>query len=86
MLMNISSARKKIADPPIHVPILIGMVGDGQLGRIFALEARRIGYRLVVLDAGDATPAAQGAVFDAEWMKHHPCGGGRPDRDHPTSP
>lgn len=50
-------------NPPINAPILpgatIGMVGGGQLGRMFALEARRMGYRLVVLDPGDATPAAQ---------------------------
>jgi 5-(carboxyamino)imidazole ribonucleotide synthase len=47
----------------VSAPILpgatIGMVGGGQLGRMFALEARRMGYRLVVLDPGDATPAAQ---------------------------
>lgn len=50
-------------NPPNPSPILpgatIGMVGGGQLGRMFALEARRMGYRLVVLDPGDATPAAQ---------------------------
>jgi len=47
----------------IPAPILpgatIGMVGGGQLGRMFALEARRMGYRLVVLDPGQDTPAAQ---------------------------
>jgi 5-(carboxyamino)imidazole ribonucleotide synthase len=50
-------------NPPNPSPLLpgatIGMVGGGQLGRMFALEARRMGYRLVVLDPGDATPAAQ---------------------------
>jgi 5-(carboxyamino)imidazole ribonucleotide synthase len=35
------------------------MVGGGQLGRMFALEARRMGYRVVVLDPGEDTPAAQ---------------------------
>jgi 5-(carboxyamino)imidazole ribonucleotide synthase len=44
---------------PILPGATIGMVGGGQLGRMFALEARRMGYRLVVLDPGDATPAAQ---------------------------
>jgi 5-(carboxyamino)imidazole ribonucleotide synthase len=37
----------------------IGIVGGGQLGRMFALEARRMGYRVVVLDPGADTPAAQ---------------------------
>ena len=37
----------------------VGIVGGGQLGRMFALEARRMGYRVVVLDPGADTPAAQ---------------------------
>ncbi|HEX6749431.1 MAG TPA: 5-(carboxyamino)imidazole ribonucleotide synthase [Longimicrobium sp.] len=37
----------------------IGIVGGGQLGRMFALEARRMGYRVVVLDPGGDAPAAQ---------------------------
>jgi 5-(carboxyamino)imidazole ribonucleotide synthase len=37
----------------------IGIVGGGQLGRMFALEARRMGYRLAVLDPGAGAPAAQ---------------------------
>lgn len=37
----------------------IGLVGGGQLGRMFALEARRMGYRTVVLDPGSNPPAAQ---------------------------
>ena len=37
----------------------IGIVGGGQLGRMFALEARRMGYRTVVLDPGADAPAAQ---------------------------
>ena len=36
----------------------LGMVGGGQLGRMFALEARRMGYRVVVLDPGEDTPTA----------------------------
>jgi 5-(carboxyamino)imidazole ribonucleotide synthase len=41
----------------------IGIVGGGQLGRMFAVEARRMGYRVVVLDPGEDAPAAQ--VADA---------------------
>jgi len=37
----------------------IGIVGGGQLGRMFALEARRMGYRVAVLDPGADAPAAQ---------------------------
>jgi 5-(carboxyamino)imidazole ribonucleotide synthase len=37
----------------------IGIVGGGQLGRMFALEARRMGYRVVVLDPGADAPTAQ---------------------------
>ena len=36
----------------------IGLVGGGQLGRMFALEARRMGYRTVVLDPAADAPAA----------------------------
>jgi 5-(carboxyamino)imidazole ribonucleotide synthase len=35
------------------------MVGGGQLGRMFVLEARRMGYRTIVLDPGADAPAAQ---------------------------
>ena len=52
-----------MTDHRIAAPLLpgatIGMMGGGQLGRMFALEARRMGYRLVVLDPGKDTPAAQ---------------------------
>ncbi len=37
----------------------IGIVGGGQLGRMLALEARRMGYRVIVLDPGERGPAAQ---------------------------
>jgi 5-(carboxyamino)imidazole ribonucleotide synthase len=52
------------------VPLLpgatIGIVGGGQLGRMFALEARRMGYRVVVLDPAADSPAAQ--VADAHVL------------------
>jgi len=37
----------------------IGIVGGGQLGRMLALEARRMGYRTVVLDPDEQAPAGQ---------------------------
>lgn len=37
----------------------IGIMGGGQLGRMLALEARRLGYRTCVLDPDPASPAGQ---------------------------
>jgi 5-(carboxyamino)imidazole ribonucleotide synthase len=37
----------------------IGVIGGGQLGRMLALEARRMDYRVLVLDPGEDAPAAQ---------------------------
>jgi 5-(carboxyamino)imidazole ribonucleotide synthase len=37
----------------------IGVLGGGQLGRMLALEARRMGYRVRVLDPDPACPTAQ---------------------------
>ena len=44
---------------PILPGATIGIVGGGQLGRMFTLEARRMGYRVLVLDPGADAPAAQ---------------------------
>lgn len=55
----------------------IGVLGGGQLGRMMALEARRMGYRIVVLDPSPRCPTAQvadgvvvGALDDLEAAKH----------------
>jgi 5-(carboxyamino)imidazole ribonucleotide synthase len=40
----------------------VGVVGGGQLGRMFTLQARTMGYRVVVLDPDPQSPA--GAVAD----------------------
>jgi 5-(carboxyamino)imidazole ribonucleotide synthase len=37
----------------------VGVLGGGQLGRMLAMEGRRMGYRVVVLDPGANGPAAQ---------------------------
>ena len=37
----------------------IGIIGGGQLARMLALEARRMGYRIAVLDPEPEGPAAQ---------------------------
>lgn len=47
----------------------LGVVGGGQLGRMFGYEARRMGYSLLVLDPDPACPAAAVAdqVFAAPY-------------------
>ena len=37
----------------------LGVMGGGQLGRMFALEALRMGYRVVVFDPDENSPAGQ---------------------------
>ena len=41
----------------------IGIIGGGQLARMMALEARRMGYRIAVLDPDPEGPASQVADF-----------------------
>jgi 5-(carboxyamino)imidazole ribonucleotide synthase len=55
----------------------IGVLGGGQLGRMMALAARRMGYRIVVLDPSPRCPTAQvadgivvGALDDREAALH----------------
>ena len=51
-----------------HAPILpgatLGVLGSGQLGRMFAMAARRMGYRVHVLSPESDTPAGQ--IADVE--------------------
>ncbi len=42
---------------------VIGILGGGQLGRMLAMEGRRMGYRIGVLDPVENCPAAQVADF-----------------------
>ncbi|NVB81434.1 MAG: 5-(carboxyamino)imidazole ribonucleotide synthase [Kofleriaceae bacterium] len=55
----------------------VGVLGGGQLGRMMAIEARRMGYRVVVLDPSPRCPTAQvadgvvvGALDDLESARH----------------
>jgi 5-(carboxyamino)imidazole ribonucleotide synthase len=50
--------RLGIAEPPILPPATVGILGGGQLGRMIALAARQLGYRIAVLDPDPACPAA----------------------------
>ena len=37
----------------------IGVIGGGQLGRMFALEAKQMGFDVVVLDPQEQSPCGQ---------------------------
>ncbi|MGE3840586.1 MAG: 5-(carboxyamino)imidazole ribonucleotide synthase [Vicinamibacterales bacterium] len=49
---------------PIPPGSVVGVLGSGQLGRMFAIAARRLGYRVHVFSPDDDTPAGQ--VADVE--------------------
>lgn len=65
--MSIVRADESNETPPPtgsnSVPVLpgrtIGLLGGGQLGRMFALEARRLGYRVHVFEPQPDSPAGQ---------------------------
>ncbi len=44
--------------PPILPPDTIGIIGGGQLGRMLALAARAMGYRIAIMDPDRECPAA----------------------------
>lgn len=54
----------------------IGMLGGGQLGRMFTIAARTLGYRVIVLEPDPLSPAGQLAdehliaAYDDEMMLH----------------
>ncbi|MBX3441775.1 MAG: 5-(carboxyamino)imidazole ribonucleotide synthase [Planctomyces sp.] len=50
---------------PILPGATLGVLGSGQLGRMFAIAARRLGYRIEVYSPDSQTPAGQ--VCDREW-------------------
>src|SRR6266478_2656989 len=47
---------------PIAPGAWLGLLGGGQLGRMFCMAAQSLGYRVAVLDPGDHSPA--GSVAD----------------------
>src|SRR5688572_32997609 len=55
-------------DPNVNEPILpgaaVGVLGSGQLGRMFAIAARRMGYRVHTYSPDFDTPTGQ--VSDVE--------------------
>ena len=59
---------------PITPPATIGLLGGGQLGRMLALAARAMGYRVVVMDPDPACPAA--SVADRQIVSGYDDVGG----------
>jgi 5-(carboxyamino)imidazole ribonucleotide synthase len=62
---------------PLGPGATIGVLGGGQLGRMLAVAARQMGYRIVVLDPSPRCPTAQvsdgvvvGALDDVDAAKH----------------
>jgi 5-(carboxyamino)imidazole ribonucleotide synthase len=47
-----------VSSPPIAPPATIGILGGGQLGRMLALAAREMGYRIAVMDPDPECPTA----------------------------
>lgn len=54
---------------PILPGATIGVLGSGQLGRMFAIAARRMGYRVHTYSPEEDTPTGQ--VSDIEWSGHY---------------
>ena len=44
---------------PLNPGHTLGMMGGGQLGRMFAIEAAYMGYHVTVLEPGAGSPAAE---------------------------
>jgi len=54
---------KALPGLPILPGATLGILGGGQLGRMFTLAARTMGYKVMVLDPDAASPAGQMADF-----------------------
>lgn len=71
------SASASFAPTVLEPGAAIGVLGGGQLGRMLALAARRMGYRIIVLDPNPRCPTAQvsdgvvvGTLDDPEAAMH----------------
>src|SRR5262249_47292717 len=54
-----TSLKKLTGMKPLLPGSTIGILGGGQLGRMLAIEARRMGYRVIVLDQAADAPCQQ---------------------------
>jgi len=62
-----SATRNEVISPPAS----LGVIGSGQLGRMFIQAAQRLGYRAGVLSATAETPAAQVAHWTVIGSPDH---------------
>jgi 5-(carboxyamino)imidazole ribonucleotide synthase len=60
--MTTRKRRTASAQPSLAPGAWLGLLGGGQLGRMFCMAAQSLGYRVVVLDPGAESPA--GSVAD----------------------
>src|SRR5579871_3853118 len=51
--------RGRLQRPRLKAVETIGVIGGGQLGRMFALDAKRMGYYVITLDPQEASPCGQ---------------------------
>jgi 5-(carboxyamino)imidazole ribonucleotide synthase len=54
---------------PVLPGATIGVLGSGQLGRMFAIAARELGYRIQIFSPDNDTPA--GHIADKEWSARY---------------
>lgn len=54
---------------PILPGATVGVLGSGQLGRMFAIAARELGYRIQIYSPDNDTPA--GHIADREWSARY---------------
>lgn len=59
------------ARPVLHPPASLGVIGSGQLGRMFVQAAQRMGYRAGVLSTTEDAPAAQVAQWTVIGAPDH---------------
>ncbi len=62
--------RGQQGDSPILPGATVGVLGSGQLGRMFAIAARRMGYRVHTLSPDDDTPTGQVADLEIKASYH----------------
>jgi 5-(carboxyamino)imidazole ribonucleotide synthase len=63
MSSDAASIRATATRRPVILPgATLGLLGGGQLGRMFTVAARTLGYRVTVLDPDRASPAAEFAT------------------------
>jgi 5-(carboxyamino)imidazole ribonucleotide synthase len=70
--MSAGAGRTDVAPcDPLFPPASLGVIGSGQLGRMFIQAAQRMGYRAGVLSAAEETPAAQVAHWTVLGYDDH---------------